>query len=677
MFNGSNNGMMASRQALDPYGYDSEDEDTIYDQSAASKRAVTAVPLASKGSSKLDKKYGIGAKLLSKMGYVEGQGLGKNGSGIANPIQVTPRANASVGLGMLSQKRAKQHEAIGSSDEEQGPRSHNPVAFNKTATETLSEDKDKLEQRHRRALKQRFSELQCELRLSLSPELLDNIDTASLDEIKDLENLTEKLLKNQKSCNSLEHRIRTLELETTSLKDEATQLAEINKDMAAEGTHSLLDGASKILSLSDRELVDKFISQLLRRWFSTVASSNAAYEELLELVEVLQYQMDAATSQLNRSQTQIHKIIFDWYSSRWQEFTVDKEHTSLVILTLLDLEPVLKFIGCFEYVLEKFIYPRLLNALETWEIVHSGEFPPRLWIFDFMVVVNQSMREKFEDIVADKLTVYFDTWYHRDSPLISRPDLIFIQELLGQRYVRIIRDKFLPEFIKQLWDKHFDPLMELEDSTAISPDEGSIYYVRTLLTYRHYFDQKVFDTLLKAVFNEYNKILYQWLLYSTPQDGKKAKYWFFYIVNEIFRDSTPLGPELTQIRQTLTFLDSAAHKPMHDESLDLLKDLDIPHKDDMHNDESVRDTVQNIPMRKVSATFKSVVEDFCSDNGFLMEKLQNQYAQLPYGLNGDSLVPLFRLSRGNTSHYVAMNDDILWLEKGKGKFIPTYLYELK
>lgn len=42
---------------------------------------------------------GFGSRMMAKMGFVEGQGLGKDGQGMAKPIEVTKRPK-SLGLGV-------------------------------------------------------------------------------------------------------------------------------------------------------------------------------------------------------------------------------------------------------------------------------------------------------------------------------------------------------------------------------------------------------------------------------------------------------------------------------------------------------------------------------------------------------------------------------------------------
>lgn len=80
---------------------------------------------SNKASSKNVSTYGIGAKLLQKMGYVSGKGLGADGKGIINPVEHKLRPQG-LGLGGIKEKtnqakaeaRRQGHEVSDESDDE-------------------------------------------------------------------------------------------------------------------------------------------------------------------------------------------------------------------------------------------------------------------------------------------------------------------------------------------------------------------------------------------------------------------------------------------------------------------------------------------------------------------------------------------------------------------------------
>lgn len=656
---------------MDPYGYG--DEERSGDEEDKQPNFLN------NGRTEMSKKYGIGAKLLSKMGYVAGQGLGKDGSGIAYPIQAEQRPMPSVGLGMMSSLGDKYNEGYDSSDdEEQAPRSHD-VAFEKSDVKVMPKDNKVQDRRHQTQLNRILSDLQSKLNLKISPGFLERISSASFDQKVELERLATSLLNGQERITTIDDRIKILEAEVAELDDEGGLLYDIDESLKKNST--ILDKAACIMGLSDTDLVDSLLANTLRREYllqdDIVVPTSENLDQLVELAEILRYQMDTSSTQLNRIQSTIYKLIFKRFLTFWEGFTVNKEQTNMMISLMLDFEPLLKFISCFDYVLETFIYPKLIRALASWNITGNDEFPPRVWVFDFLVITKLQTRNKLEELAIEKLSDYCDSWYHRDSEVIRRADLLFMQELLGKKYHEVVDSKLLPKFLDQLWEKHFDPLAELEDWESASTEEGSIYYSRMLKRYQHYFSDEVYNTLIAAMFNEYNKVLYQWLIYSKQEDVPKAKHWFFWQINAMFRDATPIEIELKEIRKTMVFLDDSAHQPIHDESFNLFRRLRLELKEPTETAKTGTYTVQNIPMRKVVPHFKDVVEDFCAENAYVLQKLQGQYTQLPYGVHKDTLAPVFKISRGNSSVDIAMKDDILWVRNDKDSFVPTYLYELK
>lgn len=334
---------------MDPYGY-SDEESSGHEEDKQPNFLYD-------GGTEMSKKYGIGAKLLSKMGYVAGQGLGKDGSGIAHPIQAEQRPMPSVGLGMMSSLGDKYNEGYDSSDdEEQAPRSQD-VAFEKSDVKVMPKDNKVQDRRHQTQLNRILSDLQSNLALKISPGFLERISSASFDRKVELERLANSLLNGQERITTIDDRIKILEAEVAELDDEGVLLYDIDESLKKSST--ILDKAACIMGLSDTDLVDSLLANTLRREYSMqddiVVPTSENLDQLVELAEILRYQMDTSSTQLNRTQSTIYKLIFKRFVKFWEGFTVNKEQTNMMISLMLDFEPLLKFISCFDYVL-KLIY---------------------------------------------------------------------------------------------------------------------------------------------------------------------------------------------------------------------------------------------------------------------------------------------------------------------------------
>ena len=82
-------------------------------------------------------------------------------------------------------------------------------------------------------------------------------------------------------------------------------------------------------------------------------------------------------------------------------------------------------------------------------------------------------------------------------------------------------------------------------------------------------------------------------------------------------------------------------------------------------------------MRKVTVNYKEVVEDYCCEKGYILQKLNNKYTDISFGPSNSVLVPIYRVRSGSKYRNIAIKDDILWVEDDKGDYIPTNLHKLK
>ena len=154
-----------------------------------------------------------------------------------------------------------------------------------------------------------------------------------------------------------------------------------------------------------------------------------------------------------------------------------------------------------------------------------------------------------------------------------------------------------------------------------------------------------YELLIRGTFNNINKILYQWHLYSTEKDLHKSKWWLNWLMNVIFEDSLPTGLELLEVRKSyhIFAMSDRFHvdKSTLDEDFNLRLSLrNLMETQAINNiikieEEEPTYTIHNIPLAKVVTSFKDVVEDYCLEKGYLINKIPNMYTQLPYGRDQD------------------------------------------
>ena len=139
---------------------------------------------------------------------------------------------------------------------------------------------------------------------------------------------------------------------------------------------TIIDKISGVLQLPDEGQVDKLVSFILKQEFSKytewnpLVTPNHITESILPVIELLSYQMDTDTYQLNKTQTEIFQYTFSRLLPYWQNFSVAKDKVSVLLSLLLDYEPVLSFTNCMDYILDAFIVDKLMDAVESLSLIH-------------------------------------------------------------------------------------------------------------------------------------------------------------------------------------------------------------------------------------------------------------------------------------------------------------------
>lgn len=629
-----------------PAGSDTSDNDA-----PASKEMPTP-------SKPLIKKYGIGAKLLAQMGYVEGEGLGLNKSGITVPIEASKRPQ-SLGLGTPGMMTTR--DDYSSSDEDEPDLSSTAVRFEvgkdvtdiKTEEETLQALKDL-----------GLNALAAKVGDSLTRENIPHFQKQeSKTLIGDLIDVTKQLQESSATLASLKNRIE-------DCVAEEVQVSRI-KYLVNEPA-PLIEKITLAMALEDLELRDKLIAHFLSTEldFSNGPPSLDPESKVLKLlntiVDLVSYETDSSNSRLSRTQTIIYRYVFSRLRSIWEEFEMSQDKVDLFLTFLLYYEPILEFINCSAFILKTYVLPKLHKAIKKWSVCGEYSNSPREWYFNFTAFLDRGACDALDGEIEGKFVRYLESWYHRETPT-TEADLFFVKQVLGRaKFELICHNIFLPRFLDQVWERYFDPFVELEDSCS---GEGIGYYKEVLRRCRPLLTEEVRATITEAEFQDINQILYQWFCFSRKNFIPEATFWFNSLINRFYADLS--NSEIANIKRTLSFLGHPSLDPIHDECFSLKDALDLDSKS------ANEFTFKSIPIRKVTVSFKEVVQDYCDSHGLLFRKTNGEFAKLRIGLGDDIVVPVFSIQSEASSCHVAIYNDVIWLKDSNSNYTPIFIWQLE
>lgn len=735
------------------------------------------------------KKYGVGAKLLSRMGYKIGHGLGSEGKGISKPIEAFKRPHGKAGLGMLSDLSNYQDDDLeydndysssSSSSFSSSIISETSIPFNenrvsntltslyeKSKKNKKSSKKKKiifnkkgsvtLNNMERLKLISRLKDLEINHPSIIIPyTLLDNLKTKTVisrESRIQIVDIVQKLENIEIQLESLSDRIANLNVQHKVLDVSSSILSDIAQHLSVKDPDVFLvqvpECIEKILQIENDDIMDILMSRFLRHLFNIQKNcvdddqeitcnnnndktdskfwilTNTPFQKyFLPIVDILQYRIDEnqfLKKKLNRSQTvifqNVYPSIIELIKSIKLRSTIDFD---TLVATLIDYEQLLKYLDCYDYLLENVLMPKIEDIIyDDWEL--NDDSINLNWLLNTLILLPDEKIKDIKEMVKNKFEDHCYHWYYRDS-IISQQNLLIIKQILDSddQFYKIIRKILLPKFVK-LVDKYFDleyDMAHLGNSNYTNSDNmeevqdnfDSIYVFKFIRDHRYIFYPNDYEVFILSFFNLINKFIFDWCFYYKYDQllVQKAEHWFNWLINKVFSGSTKINTpsqlEISQIKRSKEFLskftnhshnndnghdcygddnnvDTVELIPIHDETFNLLDSLESingeTNKNTKHVDcDGEEYKVVSLPIRKVTVTFKEVVEDYCVEKGYILQKLNNRYTDISFNSTNCVLMPIYEVRNGSRYKNIAIKDDILWVEDDKGRYTPTYLHEL-
>jgi tuftelin-interacting protein 11 len=667
-------------------------------------------PKLDDGSAKL--KSGFGAKLLAKMGYKGEGGLGREGEGISEPIQVVLRGSKG-GVGIVSEKSEQQRRE------------------ERRKAEANGEQYVDSEEEERRARKQKKAKAKGEARPAAGPRpkktvfemeaagmhvplalqsiidattgastptsgvsLRGGVDVVPFESSlqarvrRDLNSFSEAFEELQIESEAipaqewaLEKELEALERQMDEAEDMRTRLESMRSTSfmeACEGLKSLRAAyPSKPLHRESIAVIYPHFSDMISSWSPLENALEEAAVAFTELADVVQ-------PQSRRMAT--------------QAYTHPSE--ALVARTTIGEEEAFKrgTTSSYETMMLKLWLPTVSSAVTQWDVkephpmVHLVEtWTPVLPPFVAKRVLEQ-VTQKLSTSVHDwnprKFKRSPHTWIVEWLPYLRPSDLDPKGTGLISEVKRKLRHALqsidlsrgpLPGM--ESWRKvfgraEFDHLLTthlvprlaayLRDNLEVNPAEQDLAPLEAVFAWRGLISNQTIGELLRAqFFPKFLEIIHQWLS-SEEVVFTEVQTWIEWWRNEILKEEINALPSVASCWEEAYALINTA--------LDLgdarLTDLPAPR---VERTEVAPETPQFSksvnkepprPPQPDEMSFKDVVEEFCADENLLMIPLREAHDQT--GL------PLFRITASATGRGGAvayLKGDILWVQNKKEKSV--------
>ncbi|KAF2130207.1 TFP11-domain-containing protein [Dothidotthia symphoricarpi CBS 119687] len=659
-------------------------------------------------------KSGFGAKMLAKMGYRGTGGLGREGEGILEPIQVVLRGSKG-GVGIVGEKSEQQKR------EERRKAEANGEKYVDTSEEERKERKKKARARQAqttapRAKKTVFELEEAGMHVPLALQSIIDATTGAstptsgvslrgTDVVpfentlqarvrRDLNSFSEAFEELQIESKAIAPQEYALEKELEALERQMNELQDIHARLGSLRTSTFKDVCaglrdlraaypSKPLHRESIAVIHPHFSQLIATWSPLDGALEEVATSFSELANVIQPRSRRAASQAYTHPS--HALVT--HTAIEEEDPVKRGTTSAYETMMLKLwlpqvssavtqwdvktpHPMVHLMEVWTPVLPKFITKRVLEQITRKLSASIHEWNPRkskksphTWLVEWLPYLKPAdLDPKGSGLVAEVKRKIRHALQSIDLSRGPLPGMEQWRKVFGKGEIdRLLTSHLVPRFATHL-----------RDNFEINPAEQDLAPLQAVFAWKGLVSDQTIGELLKAqFFPKFLDIIHQWLssegvIFKEVEDW--IKWWLGNLgddINALPSVSSCWGEAYTLINQALDLGDAR------------LTDLPAPRIESTRASPETPQLSKSInkePPRPAphveEATFRDVVEEFCGEENLLMIPLREAH-----DITG---LPLFRITASATGRGGAVayfKGDVLWVQNKKEKSLwePTGL----
>lgn len=645
------------------------------------------------GASKTDhvhsERYGIGAKLMAKMGYQSGKGLGAEGKGIVQPIEQKLRPTK-LGLGGVDEKTNQEKERQG-------------IKGEKEKTKKEKSDVESVKKRNPRNVYKTMQEME-EEGLHVPSGFKHIIDMTRQEGGRVMEDMSEVSSGTVTPSGTNFDALATYDKARGQLDQVAVEWKTLQRrkeyaSMQYDRVEGMLD--STLLEISRLRGVISVVEEIQK-----IGDDEKTIVDLLDklqveyIEEVKQYNLDRVAvaalypllenkikdwnpienpvmfrdvfirlrtilngSKLGRRASLFDSMMYKLWLPKLRAFLStewDVEHPTSVILLLEEWENALPQLVRSQLLLHA-IVPRLKQAVEQWKPRRGDKSiaPPHLWLFPWLPYLGESMNEVVDD-VKRKFGSLLASWRpSKGSPIEG---LESWKELFG---TNVMENLLVTHLLPRLGDY-------MRKEFTVNPADQDMTPLEHVINWGDFVRPSTLGVIFEEqFFPKWLDVLYQWLI-SPECKPSEISVWFK-SWQEWFPDTIREIPAVKHgFRRGLDLINAALDlKPAERESK--LQRPTKPVKTIPRKEPVSVDVPQKKPEDTLVNTFKEVVEDFCANNDLFLISLKKAHPSLGHAL--------FKISPSPTGHgglTCYFEDDVLWVQskQDRSSYDPISLDEL-